>query len=65
VAVEIGQKAPDFTLTSDERRKVTVSQEFGEGPIVLSWYVFDFTSVCTGQLCSLWDDFAQRQKLVP
>ena len=63
MAVAVGQKAPDFTLTSDERRKVTLSQELGQGPIVLSWYVFDFTSVCTGQLCSLRDDFAQLQAM--
>jgi len=60
--VEVGQKAPDFTMPSDEGTAVTLSKELGKGPIVLSWYVFDFTGVCTGQLCSLRDEFADLQK---
>ncbi len=60
--VEVGQKAPDFTLLSDEAKKVTLSQEIGKGPIVLSFYVFDFSSVCTGQLCGLRDEFGELQK---
>lgn len=32
MAVEVRQKAPDFTLPTDERRKVTLSQELGTGP---------------------------------
>ena len=63
MGVEVGQRAPDFTLPSDERKKVTLSQELGTGPVVLSWYVFDFTGVCTSQLCSLRDDFAKLQDL--
>ena len=59
---EVGQPAPDFTMTSDEGKKVTLSQELGAGPIVLSWYVFDFTNVCTGQLCSHRDDFGVFQQ---
>ena len=61
--VEVGDRAPDFTLPSDEGKKVTLSQEFGTGPIVLSWYVFDFTGVCTGQLCGFRDDFADIQRM--
>jgi len=59
--VEVGERAPDFTMPSDEGKKVTLSQELGSGPIVLSWYVFDFTGVRTGQLCSHRDDFGEFQ----
>jgi len=55
--VEVGEKAPDFTMPSDEGRRVTLSQELGKGPVVLSWYVFDFTGVCTSQMCALRDGF--------
>jgi glutaredoxin-dependent peroxiredoxin len=61
--VEVGESAPDFAMTSDEGAKVTLSQELGKGPVVLSWYVFDFTTVCTGQLCSHRDDFGELRKL--
>ncbi|HYT00364.1 MAG TPA: redoxin domain-containing protein [Thermoplasmata archaeon] len=53
--VELGEKAPDFTMLSDESKPVTLSKELGAGPVVLSFYVFDFTNVCTGQLCAMRD----------
>ena len=59
--VEVGQKAPDFTMPSDEGKKVTLSQELGKGPVVLSFYVFDFTGVCQGQLCAMRDSLENLQ----
>ncbi len=53
--VEVGRKAPDFTMPSDEGKPVTLSKELGRGPAVLSSYVFDFTGVCQGQLCAMRD----------
>lgn len=61
--VEVGQRAPEFTLLSDEAKNVTLSQELGKGPIVLSFYVFDFSSVCTAELCDFRDAFAELQRL--
>ncbi len=61
--VDVGEKAPEFTMPSDEGKKVTLSQELGAGPIVLSWYVFDFTGVCTRQMCELRDGFEGLQRL--
>ncbi len=59
--VEVGQKAPDFTMPSDEGKAVTLSKELGRGPVVLSFYVFDFTGVCTGQLCAMRDSMGDLQ----
>ncbi len=59
--VEIGQRAPDFTMPSDEGTPVTLSKELGKGPVVLSFYVFDFTGVCTGQLCAMRDSMGDLQ----
>jgi peroxiredoxin len=59
--VDVGQKAPDFTMPSDEGKSVTLSKELGKGPVVLSFYVFDFTGVCTGQLCSIRDTNGELQ----
>ncbi len=58
IMVEVGQKAPDFTMPSDEGKPVTLSKELGHGPVVLSFYVFDFTGVCQGQLCAMRDSMA-------
>lgn len=60
--VDVGQKAPDFTLPSDEGKPVTLSKELGQGPVVLSFYVFDFTGVCTGQLCAMRDSVGDLQR---
>lgn len=60
--VEVGQKAPDFTLPSDEGKKVHLYEELGHGPVVLSFYVFDFTGVCQGQLCAMRDSMGDLQQ---
>ncbi|MFQ6013033.1 MAG: redoxin domain-containing protein [Thermoplasmata archaeon] len=60
--VEEGDKAPDFTLPNEDNRPVTLSKELGEGPVVLSFYLFDFTGVCTKQACSFRDAAETFQK---
>ena len=44
--VEVGQSAPDFTLTSQEGKQVSLSQFKGQW-VVLYFYPKDFTSGCT------------------
>jgi peroxiredoxin Q/BCP len=60
--VEIGDVAPDFRLpglqVSDgkvERREYQLSQHRG-APIVLAFYPFDSSAVCTKQLCEYQDE---------
>ena len=60
--VEVGHKAPDFTMRSDEGRPVPLSKELGKGPVVLSFDVFDFTGVCTGQLCAMRDSMGDLER---
>ncbi len=60
--VEVGEKATDFTIPNENNQPVTLSKELGKGPVVLSFYVFDFTGVCEGQLCALRDRFDELQK---
>ena len=54
--VDVGETAPDFTLPNERNEEVTLSKELVSGPIVLSWYVLDFTRVCTTQSCALRDE---------
>ena len=51
----MGDKAPDFTLESDQGGKVTLSQLCKSGPALLVFYPWDFTPVCTSQLCDYRD----------
>ncbi len=59
--VDVGQNAPDFTMPSDEGKKDPLYEEPEKGPVVLSFDVFDFTGVFTGQLCAMRDAMGELQ----
>ena len=42
-AVEVGDKAPDFTLPSSKGDPISLSQFLGKKNVVLEFYVLDFT----------------------
>ena len=41
-AVEVGQKAPDFTLTAPGNKQVKLAELLGKGPVVLYTFVDAF-----------------------
>ena len=53
--VEIGQEAPDFTLVDQHGEAVTLSQFRGDKNVVLLFYPYAFSSICTGELCTIRD----------
>jgi mycoredoxin-dependent peroxiredoxin len=53
--VEVGQEAPDFTLRNQHGESVTLSQYRGSKNVVLLFYPWAFTGVCTGELCTIRD----------
>ena len=53
MAIEVGQEAPDFTLKDTENRDVTLSSFRGDKNVVLVFYPFAFSSVCTRQLTEI------------
>ena len=61
MAVAVGSKAPDFTLTNQDREAVTLSQLRGK-PVVLAFFPAAFSSVCTKELCTFKDSMAQLGK---
>ncbi|MDI2129217.1 peroxiredoxin [Yinghuangia seranimata] len=56
MAVEIGSKAPDFELKNQFGEVVKLSDFQGDKNVVLLFYPFSFTGVCTGELCALRDE---------
>jgi len=58
MAVDVGSKAPDFTLTNQERQPVTLSGFRGR-PVVLAFFPAAFSSVCTKELCTFRDSLAR------
>lgn len=57
MAIEKGQKAPDFTLFDSDKNEVTLSGLQGEN-VLLLFYPLAFTGVCTQELCSIRDNMA-------
>ncbi len=55
--MEIGQEAPDFTLVNEDNEQVTLSELRGS-PVVLVFYTFDFSGICTNELCEIRDDYS-------
>jgi mycoredoxin-dependent peroxiredoxin len=53
--VEVGQAAPDFTLTNQYGQQVTLSDYLGKKNVVLTFYPAAFTGLCTAELCTLRD----------
>jgi thioredoxin-dependent peroxiredoxin len=54
--VEVGSKAPDFTLPTDGGGSVTLSELRGK-KVVLYFYPKDDTSGCTAEACGFRDSF--------
>ena len=42
-ALEIGQKAPDFTLVAQDGRSVKLADLLGKGPVVIFTFIEAFT----------------------
>jgi glutaredoxin-dependent peroxiredoxin len=55
MAVDVGSKAPDFTLVNQDRENVTLTQELGKGPVVLAFFPGAFSGTCTKELCTFRD----------
>ena len=56
MAIEVGTKAPNFTLkskSSGDVTDVTLSSNFGSKNTVLLFVPLAFTGVCTGELCDI------------
>ena len=60
-SLEVGQKAPEFSLYNTEKNKVSLSDFKGKKVLVL-FFPQSFTGVCTNELCSVRDDIAKYEK---
>jgi mycoredoxin-dependent peroxiredoxin len=58
MTIEVGQQAPDFTLPNQHGEPVTLSAFRGRQNVVVVFYPWAFTTVCTGELCELSDRMA-------
>lgn len=57
-----GQLAPDFSLYSSEKKKITLSELRGQ-PVLILFFPLAFTSTCTVELCEVRDHLSDYNEL--
>ena len=60
--VDVGSKAPDFTLPSQSGQMLSLNDFIGEKPVVLFFYPKDDTPGCTKQACVFRDNYEVFKK---
>ena len=61
MTVEVGSQAPDFTLKNQDGQEVSLKDFRGDKAVLLVFYPFAFSGICTGELCSVRDDLSSFQ----
>ena len=61
MSLDVGARAPDFTLPNQDREPVTLSAQRGR-PLVLAFFPAAFSSVCTTELCTFRDSLAKLNR---
>jgi peroxiredoxin len=55
---DVGSKAPEFELKDFNNEKRSLRSLYADKPVLLVFYPFAFSGICTGELCRLRDDFS-------
>lgn len=55
MSIEVGQEAPDFTLSNQHGESIHLADFRGSKNVVLIFYPFAFSGLCTGELCEIRD----------
>ncbi len=55
MSFSIGDRAPEFTLSNQYGEIVSLSDFQGKKNVVVMFYPFAFTGICTGELCAIRD----------
>jgi len=61
MTLEVGSKAPDFTLPDVDWGKVSLQKLLEDKAVLLVFYPFAFSGVCTGELCQVRDELKDYQ----
>src|SRR5215208_4504975 len=63
MSIDVGAKAPDFTLPNQDHEAVTLSKQLESGPVVLAFFPAAFSSVCTTEMCTFRDSASELNKV--
>ena len=58
MSVDVGSKAPDFTLMDQDRQPVSLSAAVQKGPVVLAFFPAAFSGTCQNEMCTFRDTIA-------
>ncbi|MCY7340361.1 MAG: peroxiredoxin [Pseudonocardia sp.] len=61
MAPEVGTEAPDFTLKDQNNQEVTLSSFRGDRSVLIVFYPFAFSGICTAELGAVSDDLSSFQ----
>ena len=61
MALAIGDTAPNFELINQHGEKISLASYKGKKNVVVIFYPFAFSGICTGELCALRDDLSAFQ----
>lgn len=67
MTLEVGQPAPEFTLQNQHGESISLADHRGNQHVVVVFYPFAFSGVCTGELCEIRDtivDFTDSSAVV-
>src|SRR5206468_8967445 len=57
MTVSVGDAAPEFSLPDQDKQVVSLTDLRGT-PVLLVFYPFAFSGICTGELCQLRDELS-------
>ena len=57
MSISVGDTAPDFSLPDQDKQVVSLADLRGT-PVLVVFYPFAFSGLCTGELCQLRDELA-------
>ena len=62
MSVDVGTKAPDFTLPNQDREPVSLADQLKKGPVVLAFFPAAFSGTCQAEMCTFRDSMAELNK---
>jgi glutaredoxin-dependent peroxiredoxin len=62
MALQVGDKAPDFKLYNSDKQEVSLSDYKGKNVVIL-FFPLAFTGVCTAELCEMRDNMSSYSDL--
>jgi mycoredoxin-dependent peroxiredoxin len=57
MSLSVGDRAPEFSLPDQDKQIVSLAELRGT-PVLLVFYPFAFSGICTGELCQLRDELS-------